>query len=410
MNNEEFEFDTTAREELDPIDIFGEARNSIGLYIESTFSSATKRRTAYIRTSDRITYRRCRRKWNWADSKRRNLQSNQAASPLWLGSGLHYCFEDFHGPRNHEHPRDALQAYYDATLNSGLQIPSDAEDLLVLGKGMMDYYEGWLEHRDPLTTFVVDGEPQVEVQIFIEIPKEHLIPYCPDPSILDEYDQILYSLTIDRVIIDELGRLWVVEYKSAKNFQWMHLETDQQVTSYTWGTGIKYPGYQIAGTIYQQHKKQILQPPAFLASTKLFSTSKRQKTSRAMYINALRNLYGNDERVWPAENRLFLQFLDTQESHTADHLIRRDYVERNENQVASEYQKILMEIPEMLNPNTPIYPNPTRDCSWDCPFQTPCIGIDSGEDYEHELEVTTMRRDAPETFWRNHLLLPQLVS
>lgn len=405
MADDEFDLETNTPNSEDLVDYFDRARDALGLSLELEERKKGKK-VAIIRTSDRITYRRCRRKWNWADSRRGNLQSNTSSAPLWLGSGLHFAFEDFHGYRKFERPRDALGAYLQATEQAGIALPPDIDELMHLGKGMMDYYEQWLDIRDPLKTLVINGEPQVEVNFFIEIPKEHLAPYMRNPDILDQYDQVLYSMTIDRVIIDEYKRLWNVEYKSAKLFQWLHLPTDPQVTAYAWGSSVKYPGYEIAGTVYQQHKKQLLQPPAFLASTKMYSTSKRQKTSFALYSGALRNLYGNEESRWPAPNRLYLEYLKTQESDTADSLIRRDYVERNNNQLQAEYQKALYEISEMLDPSTPLYPNPTRDCSWDCPFNVPCVGIDSGEDYLHELSMTTMRRDAPETHWRQHLITP----
>lgn len=385
----------------DVLDEFDQARDALRLQLDQ--QKQKNSRVFIVRTSDRITRRRCRRKWSWSNAMKRNLQSSAASAPLWLGTGLHYAFEDYHGYRKFERPRDSLDAYLQACEKAGSPIPEGVDELLHLGKGMMDYYENWLEWRDPLQTFIVDGEPQVEVSFYIEIPKEHLARYLKDPCILDEYDQILYSMTIDRITIDNYGRLWNVEYKSAKSYLWAHLETDQQVTSYHWGSHIKYPGYEIAGTIYQQHKKQLLQPPKFLASSKMFSTSKRQKTSVALYVGALRNLYGNDQRRWPEENQAFLEYLKTKETGESDELIRRDFVERNNNQMQAEYQKVLWETAEMLDPDQFIYPNPTRDCTWDCPFKTPCVGIDSGEDFEGELQAVTMRRDAPETLWRDHL-------
>lgn len=403
MADDEFDFETTAPSKEDLVDYFDQARDALGLSLESR-ERKKGQKVAIIRTSDRISYRRCRRKWNWSDSRRGNLQSSSSSGPLWLGSGLHFAFEDFHGYRKFEHARESLDAYLRASDQAGMPPPDDVDELMHLGKGMLDYYEQWLRTRDPLKTLVVNGEPQVEVHFFIEIPKEHLAKYMRDPSVLVQYERVLYSITIDRIAVDEYNRLWVVEYKSAKLFQWLHLPTDPQVSAYMWGAGVRYPGYEIAGCIYQQHKKQLLQPPAFLSSTKMFSTSKRQKTSYALYAGALTNLYSSDKSKWPRENIAYLDYLNTQESHTADSLIRRDYIERNNNQIQAEYQKALYEISEMLDPNIPLYPNPTRDCSWDCPFNIACVGIDSGEDWEHELSMSTMRRDAPETHWRRFLV------
>jgi hypothetical protein len=105
---------------------------------------------------------------------------------------------------------------------------------------------------------------------------------------------------------------------------------------------------------------------------------------------------------------MFLEYLREQETQDSDELIKRDYVERNQQQIENEYKKILMETGEMINPATLLYPNPTRDCSWDCQqFQAACVGVDSGEDWQQELNQNTMQRDQKGTNWRQHLQLPQ---
>lgn len=407
--DDEFDFETFEGEE----DIFETARDLdlLSTLVEptSTSTKASKQRTAIIRTSDRIAFRRCRRKWNWSHSSRGNLTLKQTPGPFWLGTGLHFAFEDFHGHQKFKHPRQALEAYNRATVKAygALGLPQDHEDLLHLGVDMLDYYEMWLESREPLKTLIIGNEPQVEVSLFIEIPKSDLRAFCSD-RVLDLYDRILYHATLDRVIQDEYNRLWIVEYKSAKQYMWMHLETDPQVSAYSWIATYKYPNFEIAGTIYQQHKKQVLQPPKFLSSSKMFSISKQQKTSVSMYVSSLRNLFGTNENLWPDANRMYLDYLRSRETQGSDLLIRRDFVERSEQQIASEYQKILREVGEMLDPDLPIYPNPTRDCSWDCQaFQAACIGMDSGEDWTAQLIDHTIKRNAPELNWREQLRYPR---
>jgi hypothetical protein len=359
-------------------------------------------RVAIIRTSDRATWRRCRRKHSWTYSRGANLRPRSEAPQFWLGSGMHFALEDYHGYRNYTHPRDALAAYSQAISASGIILPADHRDLLELGQGMLDYYEAWLETREPLQTLWIDGVPQVEVNFYVELPKDDLAKYCPR-SVLDTFSRILYSVTFDRVIIDPYNRLWLMEYKSAKNFQHFHLDTDSQVTSYLWAASLKYRNHELAGCIYQQHKKQVPTSPPFLASTGMFSVSKRLKTTYALYHTALRNLYGSSQKSWPAPNLAYLEYLREQETQEQDSLIRRDWPERNQRQIQAEYQKILMETGEILNPNTPIYPNPMWQCAWDCPFVFPCVQYDAGEDYLATLRNDMMPRDAAETRWRDYL-------
>jgi hypothetical protein len=361
-----------------------------------------------VRTSDRIAFRRCRRKWNWSTAMRHNRQPIEHPGPFWLGSGFHFALEDYHGYHRFEHPDDALRAYYRATLKTSLQLPPDTLELLDLGCGMLSYYESWLERRDPFETLYENGEPQVEVSVLIEIPKDHLLEIGTPIKWLDQYSEILYSATFDRVIIDSHKRLWLTEYKTAKQFAWFHFETDAQISAYTWLMYHRYPGYNIAGCVYQQHKKQVPKAPEFLASTKMFSVSTRQKTTYPLYRNALQNLYGRDAMKWPEPNRKFLDWLATNEQQQSDMLVRRDFIERNEQQRNNEYRKILHELKEMLDPNVALYPNPTRDCSWDCRMNLACVHLDSGSDWEGELQSSTISRSPNEANidWRPYLEYP----
>ncbi|WP_419779109.1 PD-(D/E)XK nuclease family protein, partial [Parvimonas micra] len=47
-------------------------------------------------------------------------------------------------------------------------------------------------------------------------------------------DCVLYRGTVDRVAIDSYGRLWIVEYKTAKRAEHLPYQTDPQVTTYVW--------------------------------------------------------------------------------------------------------------------------------------------------------------------------------
>jgi hypothetical protein len=162
----------------------------------------------------------------------------------------------------------------------------------------------------------------------------------------------------------------------------------------------------IAGVVYQQHRKRIAQPPDFLKTHGRFSVNKSMTTTYALYAKALLGLYGKLEKA-PGTNIEFLNHLATQESQNQDDLVRRDFPARNEYQIRAEEGKILLEAAEMLNPDIPIYPNPTRDCQWQCPFQMACINLDDGGDWEHELEQVMVDREEERDTWRNYLRIPQ---
>lgn len=322
---------------------------------------------------------------------KRNLEPIQRSAPLWLGSGFHYALEDYHTVKQWPTGREALTQYARATKSvRKVILPDDWKEQLELGCQMLDHYEDWLTTREPLETFVWRGVPQAEA--YFEIPLPIKGPNGED---------VVYSGTLDRVIIDEHDRLWIVEYKTAKVFQLAHFETDDQCTSYCWGSRILYPGYEIAGVIYQQHKKAIPDEPLFLQAGR-FSTNKTQATTWHLYKKALENLYGNINKA-PGQNIEFLNMLAAKETPEQGPFVRRDWVYRNEHSIEAQGVKILLELEDMLNPNLPLYPNPTRDCSWDCSFLDLCIMLDDGSEWEYLLDELMMQRVKGDSSWRNHM-------
>jgi hypothetical protein len=258
---------------------------------------------------------------------------------------------------------------------------------------MLDYYEEWLITRDPLRTHVVNGVPQVEVHALIEIPMP--------PDLLERfgYDRVLYASTFDRVVIDDMGQLHIVEYKTAKRIQTLFFQTDPQVGAYCW-VGRALYGTPIASVIYQQHLKEVPHPPQLAKGRP--SIAKNQHTSRTLYRKALLNIFGSANR-FPGECVDMLNHLERQESPEADRYIRRDSIERNEYQAESEGAKLMLELEEMLNPDIPLYPSPTRDCGHLCSFNHACVSMDDGSDWEYELELGFTQKTPIFDSWRKYL-------
>jgi PD-(D/E)XK nuclease superfamily len=358
--------------------------------------------TALIRTSDRISFKRCRRRWGWSSHLKQNLGPKESQNPLWFGTGIHFALEDFHGYNVYGSPSEAFKAYCEATYRqrNTIAIPAVFPELKELGVGMMDYYELWLRDRPPLKTFWYNNRPQVEVRALIEVPWNPQ-DYYPDSP----YDRVVYSVTIDRVVEDEDGLLWPGDYKTAKQIQTMHFSTDPQIGAYYWAASHIYPDRQVGGFFYQQHRKDLPQDPRFTASGRM-SIDKRMLTTHRAYRAALVNVFGPTSDRWPQENLRFLNELASQETQDSDRFIRRDRIYRNEYSAESEGAKILLELEDMLNPNLPLYPNPTRDCAFLCPFLHACTSIDDGSDYMYELELQHAPRPTPQDSWRQFLPQP----
>lgn len=355
-------------------------------------------RIAVIRTSDRISFRRCRRRWGWGSHLRGNLGTLETPAPLWMGVGFHYAMEDLHGLHEWPSAKDAFIAFATATYRKARNtLPANYDELTTLASGMLNYYERlWLPSRDPLKTFIFEGRHQVEVNFRIEVPWE---------SGKYGYDRVIYSGTLDRVIIDEQGRLWLVDYKTAKSIFTMHFANDPQISAYCWAAEMLYPGYEIAGFIYQQHRKSLPTADGLHLANGKITTSRMFKTTRSFYKQALVNLYGDVLKA-PSPNVDHLNWLASQEDTEKDLFIRRDRIYRNAHQNQSEGVKVLMEIDDMLNPDLPLYPSPTRDCVYMCPFHEPCVSMDDGSDWEYELKALTVDREGDYDLWRKYLPEP----
>lgn len=299
-------------------------------------------RVAIIRTSDAIAFKGCRRRWDFSSHLRQNLGTLQHADPLWMGSGMHFALEDFHGFNLYGTPAMAMQAFaYAFKKKYPKKMPDDWMTLCQLCCDMMDYYTNyWLTNRPLLDTYVFEEVPQLEVAIKIPIQMDRLKNW---KEISKHWDQIFYSMTLDRVVKDEYGSLWIMEYKSAKNMMTQHFATDPQCSRYVWGADLVYEE-PVAGVIYQQHRKQVPKPARELKNGTI--SVAQQATSYWMYRQALIDKYGTVDAS-PEANSKFLGELAKQETEDMDDFVRRDRVYRNAKTSENEAQKILLEISEI---------------------------------------------------------------
>ena len=354
--------------------------------------------TIYIRTSERLLFRRCRRLWGWNSPIKMNLEAKSRPDYFWFGTGMHYALEDFHGINQYGHPARAFEAYTMATLATK-EAPDTWREFLVLGIEMMSYYaDYWLAARgreaDP--TLIVNGIPQTEVRFEIDL-----------PILGPQGQKVKYRGQIDRMVRDEDGFLWVWELKSAKQFRMQHFDVDDQITAYCWAAQTIYQE-PIMGVIYQQHKKDVPGHPKILSNGKV-STNKTMNTSYALYRQTLMDVYGN-AACFPTDNIRYLNTLVADEESDADKFIRRDKIYRNQYQIAAQGEKILLEVEDMLREGLPLYPNPSKDCSWLCPLESVCIAMDDGSDFESLLTALTCNREEQSDSWRHHLPHPSLLQ
>ena len=345
-----------------------------------------------IRTSDRGSYKRCRRKWDIISPVRKNMEFDGVANALWWGSAVHFAMEDYHGYKKFADIPDALDAY--AAAFTDAERPVDWMDILDQAKAMLDYYLQWLKPRNEYKTLFLDDIPQVEVEFELLLPIE-----CPS----SEYKGVTYHGTLDKVVceINNPDRWWIEDYKTAAAIDVAKLETDGQITAYLWGAEQHYQ-HPIEGLIYTQISKSPPEYPRMLTKGGI-STDKRQRTTHSLYRAALLEQF--PDGAFPNQYIPFLNDLAAMETMEGNKFIRWDKVTRNENSKASFFNNMLFEAAEMVDPLLPMYPNPTRDCAWDCPARSICLAMDDGGDWESMLNAEFKVREdkAP---WRKRIKWP----
>lgn len=372
-----------------------------------------------IHTSDRGTYKRCRRKYEWGSTVQENLTPiGPEKDTFFLGSGFHFALEDFFGYRRFSHPALAFAAYYDAYNRD--ELPDEADSLLDLAVGMLTYYvEDWLaQWPDPFETLWVGGKPQVEVEVAIDITDDlfnfGLYNGMPDMRWLQEemerrnVDKIVYVTTFDKVVIDKHERIYPVDYKTAAQFDMLNLQTNPQAGAYDWSADAFYTplGFTVEGMVWQQHKKAVPERPKLVNIGKKnegLSTDVRQQTTYRLY---LREVKRHHKGIVPATYAKMLGDLANMQDDYGDRYVRREVLRRNPHQREMVKAQILEEVLEMLDPGLPMYPNFTKDCSWDCPFKTPCLAKEDGMDFEHTLSTEYQAWAGYKDDWRGKIKWP----
>ena len=402
-----------------------------------------------IRTSDRRTFRRCLRKWDFQSSLRGNWQhiGTEQNINFWFGSAIHFAMEDYHGENKFGDPRKAFWAYYQAFPTS--ELPMGAEAHYELGMAMLSYYLTWYKRHNDVSGFetaLVDPEThqlynphQVKKTDKMEyaVEQSFILPLSTyvavdvsgnirkafnvqDPSYISfTYDgvecnivPIYYHGTMDRIVCDKYGRYWILDYKTAKGADTNKLDTDDQISAYLWAFE-KWFGIKPYGFIYLQLTKEAVQEPKRLKNGEL-SVDKKQKTTYSLLKQEIINDYGT---VNAAPDKLiqFLNHMASIESPEGDRFIRWDFVKRTPEQIRSTEEHIMGELRHMLWDDLYCYPNPTRDCIWDCPCRDLCLALDRKDEtavneFMQNFEQRPRNEDGNLDPWRENIPWPEKLA
>ncbi len=402
-----------------------------------------------IHTSDRATFKYCRRQWGWSSPSRANLVPKASVygiyEPFWYGHGIHWSLERHYASGKKEHPADVFETWFDLQWKGGYISKNDLKqfidrdpvlqtdgtyrvkgldeilpmpdvehfmNLRDIGVGMMKFYEQWAMENDDFE--VISTEHDFSVPVFHPGTKKPL--YWEDERVMpDDWEPNFYATNVYGSIMREgpnntiqkqvhlRGRTDMVKYTphnkqygiqdyktaaslSEENFN--HLELDEQCTTYL------YAG-EIEAEMYDLPYKNL----SYITYMSLLKGYPRPPTitSRGLPSIDRKNETTTPELFMKAIRSLGLQVVfdkDQKLQAYYNHLVTEgtkkfiDFrnVPRNKIQRENAGIRAYYEAVDMLN-KPALYPSPKKEYGClRCRFRVPCIAAETGGDYKAIIE------------------------
>lgn len=326
----------------------------------------------YVRTSERTTFKKCRRLWKYTSQNMMNLERVKMNNNLGFGIDVHKGLQYFYDPATWHYPTEvrmnlAVLAFVTSIekrqskedkARSGLDDERKQEfaELTELGEGMITGYAEWSEKEDKGITPIA-----VEKKYQVLIVDEEGIPLIINGR------PVVYQIRVDVLLRDEYEQLWVMDHKTAKSLgDLAFLELDTQLGTYPW-VAESVLGERVKGTLYNELVKSVPEKPKVLKKGNL-SQDKRQNTTFELYMEAIRE---NGLDIGPYET-----MLDYLRENPRDYF-RRTPDPRTPEQLEYQGTLVLNEIRDMFigtsGEGAFIYPTPNKFNCNNCDFYAPSV-------------------------------------
>jgi hypothetical protein len=378
-----------------------------------------------IHTSERHSFRGCRRRWNWLYTH--NYYPKVTQKYFEFGTAFHAALETYYDPETWRYDREVIAAkailkfadVCEAQKKAFLKIKDemyldvdadeDYNERLELGKGMLKYFfnkvvpredHGWRPIRVEVPFMIIIPNPETgEESIWCKCQrcKTTIRNYAqthPDfvreEEFLESGLPVVYAGRIDMLIEDSRGHYWIVDWKTAAQIRDddEYLYLDDQIGSYVWA--LRRLGLPIQGFIYHIQRKAFPEPPTrnkVIRLGRAFSVNQTQATNYEEYLNTVST---EDKEAYEAGlYDEFLQFLKDEGTV----FYRRHQIHKTAYEVDEIEKNIGYEALTMCDPNLRIYPEMGRFSCGGCAFRQPCLGKNAGEDYVYTLNSLFEQRE-----------------
>ncbi len=346
-----------------------------------------------ISSSDRESFKRCRRAWDLGSRVRQNYEPVKPMRVFSFDRAIHDALAVYYFPGMWEWNRAivlplVLEGFLKSMTKQRNKYANEQElsseeneswnEHLKLGENILKQYFAWAPTVDRFAPI------QVETEFEVNIPD----PQRPGQDLtVTESVPILpirYRGRIDLLVVDQHNGYWLLDHRLAVQ-RWEdtdHLSLDELGVSYCWALENFYPGMKIAGTIYNELYIDTRHGHGTTAKVNLATRddeeTKHEKSptvqNRRIYLQAIRE---PDPFINQQGNEFF----------------RRTQIPRKRNEIENFGTQIVQEAMDIVNPGTWLYPNPSVENCSSCVFRRPCIAMNQGSDAGSILEISYRKRD-----------------
>jgi hypothetical protein len=400
-----------------------------------------------VHTSERRSYRGCRRRWHWVYQE--FYYPQVTAKPLEFGVAFHQAMETIYNPDTWSFDRTIIKnaaivkfvnrceqqkkAYLELNGENYLtneEVETDYKERVELGVGMIEYYMndvapyvdvGWTPIRVEADFLVPVQNPSTGEYLYckcarcwktycnyidnvIEVDTANWIPLAEQAGEHENWQArspgLLVCLAgrIDLLAEDNDGHYWIVDWKTTARLARgdisgqehdEFLELDDQIGSYVMALRRKL-GLNVRGFVYVELKKAVPQPPQRNTTTRLgraYSVNRMQPTDFDLYYRTVKE---NDTKAFEAG--LYDDHLKWLKEEGTNYHARYQVMKTDEELEEIE-RNLYMEAKEMITPDLPIYYSAGRfSCSF-CAFRQPCIEKNRQGDFQFILDNLFEKRD-----------------
>lgn len=321
-----------------------------------------------ISNSEVGTWKNCRRRWllGYYLGLQVPPHRESATSTSKHGTRMHAALEGLYG--HGLDPMDTLRAIY---TKAAEEFPGAGDDLRKeydLSVAMMEGYYEWLAE---------DGKDAGLEPIAAEHVQQAWLGKIEDVNV---WVQCKLDVVLRR---KEDGKILFMDHKNVGDFSKLALlPMDEQMKTQTLiqrlaferGTGQNY-GYLVDGVLYnmlRRSKRTARATPPFYHRESVFYNDADMMSMKVRLNRTVRDII--------IARKALDAFFSTPVKSQA-HAEARTYLQQAE-----------------------VFPTPSGDCSWRCPFNKECIMMDDGSRWEDALTGNFIRKENPYEYWGNDLL------